>query len=215
LFRLLAPSARVCGAVVVLLTGAAVAAVFWKMPSRNVSYELCAPSIVNQDLAAVPMPGEIQGEKIEGMSLPSLDKHPVADEGVTKYAQVYEPPAALKQNQSDNPATTAEEPAEPAATKFEPMQRIDARKPIAVETLRNEFQAKPSTETEYAARNDEVVNLFRFAENNDPLIETPPAAPADPFSAASAVPPAEMMQSEGLSPLLPLEHDELKPLLPF
>jgi hypothetical protein len=215
--RFITPSARILMAAVIVLTGAGISAVFFRMPGTADAYDLCDRAIVDKDLAAVPLPSEavaaISESEIQQLALPMLDQSPVRDDGGGKYAQVYAAPAALKAEQAKQGALTAEE--ESAFTpvisqKFEPARQIVSAKPISVENVNRDFLPKPAT-VDVAERSDELQTIFHFAENSRHELESPSQSnqPANPFPVLQ---PLEPITPSGLLPLLPLKDSDLKPL---
>ena len=223
LHRLVNPSARICAATIILLTGAGISAVFWKMPQSVELYDFCHAGIVDSNLAAIPLPSESMVDEM--IMLPLLDVVPVADSGVEKYAQVYPAPASLAvanvEPGNTNPPTAETEPSVMPVVpqKFEPMRQIVEEQPIFVESVHRNFLQKPAS-VSTVEKSDELLKEFHFATNNRAEANDTETfeEPADPFSHASApvstsvLQPLSPLQLDGLLPLLPLPTDELQPL---
>jgi len=228
--RLVSPTARIFSAAVILITGMGISAIFWKMPQGNGSHALYYEGMIDQGLAATPLPSEsfatLPPEVRGQMTLPELDFTPMAAEGIPKYTQVYTPPVSLAARNSDFPrvdTVSADEnpvlvPIVPQ--RFEPMRQIMDEKPITVEPVDREFQSKPSS-VSTVEKSDEMLSMFHFAENrradSDLLSET--ESPVDPFADAftiavttPALQPLQPLQLDALSPLLPLKNSELQPV---
>lgn len=223
--HLITPAARIFAAMVILITGAGVSAVFWKMPNSGEPHALYPEKIVGKGLAAVPLPSDmvaaISHEEMQQMELPALDFTPVADGGVDKYAQVYQMPATLAMLNvgQDNVVPLVEEikPSPPPSIpqKFEPIRHIVEKKPISLEPVSRDFMSKPVS-VNIADRSDELLMEFQFVKNNkvnfdqaDSENETEPAPPVDPF-------PITVASIPMLQPLKPLSWDNiLPPLLPL
>ena len=226
-------------AAVFLCTGAAVAAVFWQMPSSAGSYELYHAEVADKMLAAVPLPSEsvasISPEQMGEMVFPDLA--PIVDTGVEKYAQLYEAPASLAAFNTETKKEPQPSFAPPGAPqKFEPMRQIVEEKPIVVEPVNRDFPPLPVS-VNTTEKSDELVQRFHFVEHDRTSVPEQPANPfADmaaatdmavaPVTAAPAVTvaapvaaapafsllPLQPLQFVGLSPLLPLPENELLPL---
>jgi len=226
--RLAVPAVRIFAAAVILITGAGVSAVFWKMPKNTEPHALYHEGVAGKELAAVPLPnGSVAAISLEEMrliDLPTFDLAPVADEGAEKYAQVYPAPASLaivnaKQGEEEGNESFFT-PVIPQI--FEPMREIIEEKPIAVEPFFRDFLPMPES-VSTTERSDELHTTFHFVENskagfgNGDLLEQPvdpfSERPADSFPIAaapvSALQPLQPIQFERLSPLLPLREIEL------
>lgn len=220
--RLVSPTARIISAMVILITGMGLSAIFWKMPQGNESHALCHEAIIDQGLAATPLPSEAIATLSPGargdIILPELDYTPMAVEGEKKYTQVYAPPVSLAARNSEFPkidgVSADEEPAfvPIVPLRFEPMRQIIDEKPISVEPVNREFQSKPSN-VNTAEKSDEMLTLFHFAENSraDSALLSGQESPVDPFADAFAI----AASISTLQPLQPLQLDALSPLLPF
>lgn len=86
--RLALPTTRILIAIVVLITGAGIGSIFWKMPTANEHHALYGAGVVDDGLVAVPLPGEavaaISPEEIRQISLPALEMMPVTADVVGK-----------------------------------------------------------------------------------------------------------------------------------
>jgi len=227
--HLITPTARVFAATVILITGAGIATVFWKMPTGNEIHDLYTADIVDKTLAATPLPSDSVALVAPGeISLPTLDIVPALGGGVEKYTQVYPAPVALaalnteqEKKKADSPVIEENErehvPVPVAPQEFKPMRPIVEEKPVAVESVNLEFQPKP-TSVSTIEKSDEMLSLFHFARNSMAEADrsAEPAPPADPFPvAAVSVPPLQPLQplaQNSLSPLRPLQEDELQSL---
>jgi len=222
--RLVSPTARIFSATVILITGMGISAIFWKMPKGGENHALCHAGIIDQGLAATPLPSEtvaiLSPEEREGMTLPKLDYTPVADNVIEQYAQVYAPPVSLAARSSDLPkidtvSAKGESALVPIAPKkFEPMRQIIEEKPISVEPVNREFQSKPNS-VSTVEKSDEMLSRFHFAANRRADSErlSEPESPMDPFAIAvhaSTLQPLQSLQLETLSPLLPLKNTDLQ-----
>ena len=220
--RLVAPTARIFAATIILLSGAGMAAIFWKMPQNAELYDLCHAGIIDKDLATVPLPDEsivsISSDELLQMPLPVLDIAPVRDSGVEKYAQIYAAPASLavfnaEQGKIDPSSAEEESVFVPVVShKFEPMRQIVEKKPISVEPVNRDFQQKPAS-INTIEKSDELHTMFRFAENSkEDIGNSATVQPADPF-------PVMDVSTSTLQPLMPIEYDRqlspLSPLLPL
>jgi len=222
--HLITPAARIFTATVILITGAGVSAVFWKMPNSGESHALYPQKMVDKSLAAVPLPNNtvaaISHEEMQQMELPAFDFTPVADGGAEKYAQIYPMPEALAMlnAEQNNIAPLVEEekssPMPIVPQKFEPIRHIVEKKPISVEPVSRDFMPKPAS-VNTAERSDELLMEFQFVKNNranfdkaDSANGGEPEPPVDPFPVAVASVPT-------LQPLMPLSFDSLPPLLPL
>jgi len=223
--RLVTPTARIFAAIVIMITGTGVSAVFWKMPCNGEFHALYHEGVVDKNLPDVPLPSEaiaaISLDEMQRMELPILEYAPVADDGVGKYAQVYAPPASLAMLNAEREKipllTEEEEPFKPIIPqKFEPMRQIVDEQPVSVESVSRDFPPKPMG-ISTAERSDEMITLFHFAENSRANFEseTEPVQPMDPFpiaaTSAPALQPLKPLLFENLSPLLPLQESELHP----
>ena len=228
--RFAVPTARIFAAAVILITGAGVAAVFWKMPKANETHALYDEGVVDQELASFLSPDEavaaISPEEMQQMSLPMLEIAPVSADGAGKYAQIYPVPAPLAMaNAEQVKAVPKEEPVFPSAApqKFEPMREIIEEKPISVEPVRRDFAPMPTT-ANTIERSDELLAMFHFVENSRIDLNSPSGQPSDPFPvqaadpfpvaatpALPALPHLQPLQLEGLSPLFPLQKIDLQP----
>jgi hypothetical protein len=221
--RLVAPSVRLFAATVILITGAGLSAVFLKMPNGAECHALYHEGIVNQDLAAVPLPSDsvavISHDEMLQMDLPMLDSAPVADSGAPRYAQVYEAPPSLVAYHSERNSTVSlieEESAMPdVLPTFEPVRKIVVEKPIIIEPVNKDFQPKPAS-VSTTEKSDELLMMFHFVENSREDFGYPAESvqPADPFPIAvtSTLRPLIPL-NENLSPLLPLPESELQTFL--
>jgi len=220
--RLAVPSARIFAATIILVTGAGVSAVFWKMPTANELHALYHEGVVDQELAAVPLPNEsvpnISFEETQQMSLPMLDFAPVADTGASKYAQVYPAPAPLVAANARQGWEVLEETEESiipvTPQKLEPVRHVIDEKPISVEPVNRNFPPMP-TSMGTTERSDKLLAAFHFVENSKVEFDLLPEQPADPFPVVSAAIPAlqplQPIQLDGLSPLLPLQEIDMQP----
>jgi len=226
---LITPTARLFTATVILITGAGIATVFWKMPTGNESHELYHAGVVDKTLTVPPLPDESIALLAPGeISLPTLDVAPALDGGGDKYTQAYTAPVALAalnaeqdKTKTVSPITTEDEkiltPAPVAPQKFEPMRPVVNEKPVAIESINRDFPPQPAS-VSTLDKSDEMLSMLHFARNSmaeaDRAAE--PAPPADPFPVAvvSAPPlqPLQPLQRDGLSPLLPLQENELQSL---
>jgi len=221
--RLAVPSARIFAATIILITGAGISAVFWKMPKANEFHALYHEGVVNPDLAAVPLPNEsiaaISPEEMQQITLPVLDIAPIAADGARKYAQVYPAPALLTMINTEHDRDVLEEetPFTPfTPQKFEPIRQIIEEKPISVEPVSRDFPPMP-TSMSTTERSDELFATFHFVENNRAELADLPEQPTDPFSrtvasALATLQPLQPLQFDGHSPLLPLREINLQPL---
>lgn len=227
--RLVTPTARIFAAMVILITGTGVSAIFWKMPNSGELHALYHQGVVDAKLAAVPLPSEavaaITPEEMQRMELPTLEFAPAADDGAGKYAQAYPAPAALAMLNAEREGVsplveTSLIPVVPQ--KFEPMRQIVDETPVSIESVNRDFPPKP-TSVSTAERSDELISLFHFAKNNgtdfgnadfDRAIE--PEQPVNPFPEAAALAPVlqplQPLPLDNLSPLLPLQESKLQPL---
>ena len=219
--RLAVPSARIFVATVILVTGAGVTAVFWKMPKTSEFHALYHEGIVDQELTAVPLPNEsvatITPEEMQQISLPMLDMAPVMSSGAEKYAQVYPAPALLAIVNTEQDREIPEESESPFTPvipqKFEPMRQIIEEKPISVEPVSRDFPPQP-TSVSTTERSDELHATFHFVENSRAGQDTLPEQPANPFSniATPTASTLQRFQLSNLSPLQPLREIDLQPL---
>ena len=223
--RLAVPTARIFAATVILVTGAGVSAVFWKMPTANELHALYHEGVVDQELAAAPLPNEsvpnISLEEMQQMSLPMLDfaPAPVADDGASQYAQVYPAPAplvaAVNAVHGRDISQEIEETFTPVTPqKFEPVRQVIDEKPISVEPVNRDFPPMP-TSVSTTERSDELLTAFHFVENSKAGLDNSPEQPTDPFPVATAAVPAlqplQPIQLDGLAPLLPLQEIDMTP----
>ena len=222
---LVTPTVRILIATIVLITGAGVAAVFWKMPKTAESHALYHEGVIDQDLAAVPLPHELAAavspEEMKLISLSMLDDVvPIVAEGVEKYAQVYPVPESLAAvNAVQGRIVPEKEIFAPAAPqRFEPMREVIDEKPISVEPVSQEFLPTPVSAST-VERSDEFVAAFHFVENSRSVFGNVPEQPSDPFPemvagspAASPLQPLQPLQLDKLSPLLPLREIDFRPL---
>jgi len=222
--HLVMPTARIFAAAVILITGAGIAAVFWKMPTGNEMHDLYQAEIVDKALAKTPLPSESVALFSPGeITLPTLDVAPALDGSAEKYTQVYSAPVSLaafntEQEKTASPVVEEEPAVMPVVPqKFEPMRQVVEKKPISIESVNREFQPKP-TSVSTLEKSDEMLSLFHFVGNSRADVDhsAEPAQPADPFPVA-AVPtpplqPLKPLSRDGLSPLLPLQEVELQPL---
>jgi len=216
--RLALPSVRIFVATVILVTGAGVSAVFWKMPTNNALHDLCHEGVIDKELRAVPLPHEtiaaISPAEMQQMSLPTLNMAPVADGGAEKYAQVYPAPASLAMTHAELGKNIPEEQeASPAPTipqKFEPMRQIIDEKPVSVEPVNRDFPPMPAS-VSITEKSDELLTSFHFVENSRAALDKPAEQPADPFpiTVVSELQPLQPLQLSGLAPLLPLQEIDL------
>ena len=230
--RLITPTARILSAAVILITGMGISAIFWKMPNGNAHYALYHDGIIDSGLMVTPLPSEsialLSLEERKQVMLPELEVSPVADGGIGKYTQVYEPPASVavldsESRKIDSVVVEVEPVFAPVVPqKFEPMRPVIEEKPIAVESVSLEFQPKP-TSVSTVEKSDELLSMFLFAENSrvdfDRLAESDSAEsdsaePIDPFSGADSFSRAVVSASE-LQPLKPIQLERLSPLLPL
>jgi len=231
--RFAGPSVRIFAATVILVTGTGVAAVFWKMPKAAESHALYHEGVVDQELAAVPLPSAtvaaISSEEMQQIDLPRLGIAPVLDEGIGRYAQVFPAPAPLAMinaEQGRSTQTPEEETFAPnTPQRFEPTRQIIEKKPISVEPVNRDFAPMP-TSVSTTERSDELLTVFHFVENSRAELGNPPGQPTDPFSIrtptdpfpvvaaspASTLQPLQPISLDGLSPLLPLREIDLQPL---
>jgi len=226
--RLLQPTARIATAMVLLLVGAGVAAVFWKMPRSVETHALYSEGIMDKDIADAPLPSAsialISPEEGAEMELPTLDMVPVPSSGAVQYGQVYPAPASLvplnaEQEKTPLPAMEEEIILTPVVPqkKFEPMRKIAEEMPISVESIDRHFLPKPVS-VSTAEKMDELLAESHFAANERAVFDNATEArqPADPFPIAAAVSPGlqplKPISSGGLSPLTPLSSVELQPL---
>jgi hypothetical protein len=225
---LVAPTTRIVAATVILITGAGIATVFWKMPTGNEVHDLYRAEIVDRTLAATPLPSNSVALLAPGeITLPMLDIAPALDSRVEKYTQVYPAPVSLAALNTEQEKTTTDSPiveenAETLAPvpvvpqKFEPMRHI-VEKPVAIETVSREFQPKPAS-VSTLEKSDEMLSQLHFARNSMAEADrsSEPVPPVDPFPvAAVAVPslqPLQPLARNSLSPLLPLQEGELQSL---
>jgi len=213
--RLAVPSARIFVATVILLTGAGVSAVFWKMPRANDElHALYHTGVVDPDLATVPLPDNsvaaVSFEEMQQITLPMLEILPVAADGAGKYAQVYPAPAPLAAVHAEQSGTSEEDdsfllPVIPQA----PIRQIIEEKPILVDPVSREFPPQP-TSASMTERRDEFRATFHFVENSIGERDGLSEQPADPFP--MMVPSAV---SSMLQPLSPVRLDDLSPLRPI
>ncbi|MDR3182783.1 MAG: hypothetical protein LBT89_07680 [Planctomycetaceae bacterium] len=230
--KILTPAKKIITSVIILLTGAGVAAVFWQMPDQHAAlYDICDQAVVDQQVAAAPLPKEAIShatiDDIQQMSLPALDTKLSADNGKGKYAQAYPAPAALD-NMLKNSAADAAKPTGAAAPretepefvpqkellavqKIEPVRQMIPAVPITAETVDKTFQEKPKNSFDDSAVNDEMTTLFQFAENiNAENASKAKDVPENPFSQNIA---AAANTLKPLEPLLPQSrHAPLQPL---
>ena len=226
--HVLQPTARIVAALVVLMTGMGIAAVFWKMPNGAATHALCGEGIMDKNLAMAPLPSEatamISPEEGDQMALPTLDMVPVTASGAVQYGQIYPLPASLAVLNSEQEKTSLSAVEEESAlvpvvpqTKFEPMRKISEETPISVESVDREFLPKPVS-VSTAEKMDELLTAFHFAANERAVFDDGAEAqqPADPFpvaaTATSGLQPLKPIRSGGLVPLTPLQSSELHPL---
>jgi len=229
--RLAGTSARIFAATVILVTGAGVAAVFWKMPQAAEHHALYHEGVVDQELAAVPLPSAavaaITPEEMQQITLPRLGMTPTIDDGALRYAQVFAAPAPLAAINAERgrsvPETETFTPITPQ--RFEPIRQVIEEKPISVEPVNRDFAPMP-TSVSTTERSDELLTVFHFVENNRAELGNSPGPPTDPFPmrasadpfpvaatpSASALRPLQPIQLDGFSPLLPLREIDLQPL---
>ena len=225
--RLAVPSVRIFVATVILVTGAGVSAVFWKMPKANEFHALYHEGVVNQELAAVPLPNEstaaISPEEMRHITLPVFDMAPIAADGAGKYAQVYPAPVALARVHAEQGEDAFEEemfPFTPSTPqKFEPIRQIIEEKPLSIEPVRWDFPPIP-TSVSTTERSDELLAQFHFVENNRGEFADLSEQPIDPFSRTvtpvlATLQPLQPLQLGGHSSLLPLREINLQPLPEF
>ncbi|GHT16510.1 hypothetical protein FACS1894189_0350 [Planctomycetales bacterium] len=221
----LSPSAKIIFATVIILTGAALAAVFWRLPNFG-SFD----SVIDTQLTAAPLPvpgAAGAGQNVQTVAftdLPSLPPTPAIDTGTGKYTQVYPPPIVVAEKKKNDPVanneelTTEEEAAfVPVVTKFEPVRQVIPVVPASLEPVNRNFQEKPKT-VEPAAKSDEMLTLFHFTDNLKPdgTETAKPELPENPFSVfTTTVPAAEINNQASLTPLVPITGSQLTPLLPL
>jgi len=218
--RFVHPSTQIFWATVILITGAGISAIFWKMPvPTNEMHALYHEGVVNQDLAMMSLPNEsasmLSDEERKSMDLPAFDSPPVADDGAERYAQVYPaPPALAMANAEQNKGTVLPEEKEEelftpvTPQKMEPMRQIIDEKPISVEPVNRDFPPKPMSVNAAVERSDELIAVFHFVENSRADLDAPAEQLADPFPMAAVSAPS-------LQPLQPLELSTLAPLIPL
>jgi hypothetical protein len=217
----------------ILIAGAGVASVFWKMPAGNEVHALYYEGVVDRNLAAAPLPSEsialFNVKEREEIMLPPPSVAPAMDSGLDKYAQAYPAPASLlvlnaESGRTVSPASAVkEQSASPSAIpqRMEPMRQTIEERPISIEPVNRDFPPKPDS-VSITEKSDEMLSEFHFAANSraslDHLAE--PAPPTDPFptdsfpvaaaTATSMLQPLKPLQLNGLSPLLPLSEAELQ-----
>ena len=225
--HLITPTARIFTALIILMTGGGIAAVFWKMPTNRETHDLYRAEIVDKTLAATPLPSESVALFPPGeVSLPTLDIAPALDSGREKYTQVYPAPVSLAAHNAEReeavlPIVETEEevPAGESAPpqKFSPMRHIVEKKPISADAVDRDFQPKP-TSVGTLEKSDEMLSLVHFAGNSraDADRSAEPAIPVDPFPVAAvstpSLQPLKPLPQESLSPLFPVKGTELQPL---
>jgi len=233
--RLIGPSARILAAAVILVTGTGIAAVFWKMPTAGESHALYHEGVVDQELAAVPLPNAmvavISPEEMQQITLPRLGVTPALDDGAQRYAQIYpaSPPLAMLNAEQGRGLPEAEVFVPNAPQRFEPIRQIIEEKPISIEPVNWDFAPMP-TSVSTTERSDELIATFHFVENSRVGLDTPREQPTDPFpkrppadpfavvaatpapSSVSALQPLRPIQIDNLSSLLPLREIDLQPL---
>ena len=214
--RLAVPSARIFAATVILVTGAGVSAVFWKMPKANEFHALYHEGVVSPELATVPLPNEsiaaISPEEMQQITLPVLSIVPVAADGAGKYAQVYPAPAPLlavaNAEQGGDTLEGEDFPFTPSTPqKFEPIRQVIEEKPILVEPVIRDFPPIPMS-VSTTEKSDELFATFHFVENIRAELADHPEQPTDPFSRT-------VTPTTALQPLQPLQFDEHSSLLPL
>ena len=215
--RLVVPTTRALAATVILMTGAGVAAVFWKMPKANELHALYHEGVIDQEMAAVPLPNAmvaaISSEEMGLFHLPMLETAPVMADGAAQYGQVYPAPAPLARAHAAQVGiddTEASSLAPAAPQKFEPMREVIEEKPISVEPVGRDFAPMP-TSVSTTERSNEFIATFHFVENNRAERNSPQGDLTDPFPrmAAPSTPVASTLQ-----PLKPSQLDHLSPLIP-
>ena len=219
LSRLALPSARVLAATVILITGAGVAAVFWKMPKANELHPLSHDHVAGTDLVAVPLPSDaiaaVTPDEEHLLVFSAPDFAPVVADGVAQYGQVYQAPAPLARGFAEGVGVVEEREASviapTAPQKFEPMRDILEDKPISVEPISREFAPMP-TSVSTTERSDELLARFHFVVNDRAERSDLPELPTDlfPIREAPSVPVVSTLQ-----PLPPVQRDHLFPLIPF
>ena len=221
--RLVVPSTRIFAATIILVTGAGVSAVFWKMPKANEHHALYHDELVTPQLAAVPLPSDslaaVSPEEMQHIQLPTLDLMPIASGGAERYAQVYTPlpslAVAMAQFEQNIVVPEKEEsPLSPVVSpKFEPIREVIEEKPISIEPVSREFTPMP-TSVSTTDRSDELQAAFHFVENSKVTHVDLSKDPIDVFPIASApeLQPLQPFHLDGLSPLLPLREMNLPQL---
>jgi hypothetical protein len=229
--RFAGPSVRIFAATIILVTGAGVAAIFWKMPKAAEFHALYHEGVVDQELAAVPLPSAvvaaISSEEMQQINLPRLGVEPVLDEGIGRYAQAFPAPAPLAMINAEQSRSAPEEEtfAPNTPQRFVPIRQVIEEKPISVEPVNRDFAPMPTT-VSTTERSDELLTVFHFVENSRAELGNPPGQPADPFpirepadpfpvaaaASASALQQLQPIQLDRLSPLLPLREIDLQPL---
>jgi hypothetical protein len=225
----LSPPAKVIFAMVIILIGTVLAAVFWRLPNLG-SFN----SAIDTQLTAAPLPvpgAAGTGQNVQTVAfndLPSLPNPPTVDAGTGKYTQVYPPPIIVTEKKTHDPAAsnsgelTAEEAAAfvPVVAKFEPVRQVIPVAPSSMEPVNRNFQERPKT-VEPAAKSDEMLTLFHFTDNLKINDEEAAKAelPENPFPVAEAnsrasFTPLVPITGSQLTPLLPLNENSLQPLVP-
>ncbi|MDR0327097.1 MAG: hypothetical protein LBI05_02240 [Planctomycetaceae bacterium] len=202
--HLVTPTARICVAAIILMTGAGISAVFWKMPSDHEMHALCQAEMIDKNLAATPLPSEsiamLSPEERGQMVLPELNIAPATDDGSGKYANVHPPQASW----------------ETVPQNLEPMRPIVEEKPFDVEPVSRDFQTSPAP-VSTIEKSDEMLSKFHFAGNirADFDEQTEPESPADPFPGTaiftSTLQQLQPIELSSLTPLLPLRESDLLP----
>jgi len=214
---------------VILITGAGVAAVFWKMPKAAELHALYHEGAVCKELVAVPLPSDmvaaISSEEMGLFDLPTLEMAPAFAGGAAQYGQVYPAPAPLARAHAEQVGAEDAEAssfAPVAPQKFQPMREMIEEKPISVEPVGRDFAPMP-TSVSTSERSDELLATFHFVENarvvehnsllgqlmEDPFpIMEPPSVPV-----VSTLQPLRPSQFDNLSPLIPVREINLQPLV--
>ena len=203
---LVTPATRIVAAMVILITGSGIAAIFWKMPTGMEIHSLYDSNIIDQELAETPLPDEsiavFSLAERGHIVLPRLEMTPSADSGADKYATVYPaPPAIASLHIEQGQFVWPQEHTESIMPKMmpqsiEPIRQILEEKPMLIDPVDRDFPLRPdsmSTSLHTIEKHEELLSLFQDTPHD---IDITPAL------------------MSGLQPLLPFEFSGLSPLHP-
>ena len=200
-----------------MITGAGIASVFWKMPTGTQTHALYEATLIDQHLAASPLPGSALSPEeqppFDLPYLPTLGDMPLADSGATKYGLTDSTPPALasrniEQGQFIPPTWESTwdrpKPAEASAIlqSLEPIRQIIEEKPLDIEPVDRDFPPGPDF--------DDLTNLTLPNAILDDKVQDEPVSTSPQPGFASALQPLQPLRFDGLSPLQPLQESELR-----